>query len=109
MTADNNAVDARLVSIAAEAMEDAALELLGRDLGTIHRNTIAERTVAAVLAAIDTKEAAAKALEDVLALCATWHLDPPKGSIGILTAERAECAHRIEQVIARAAAVRQGQ
>jgi hypothetical protein len=39
-----------MIQAAAEAMEDAAVELIGRDLGTIHRNRIAERGLRAALA-----------------------------------------------------------
>lgn len=41
------------IAAAAEAMEDAALRLLGHDLGTIYRDRIATETVTAALDAID--------------------------------------------------------
>lgn len=42
-----------LVTAAAEAIEDAAIPLIGRDLGTVHRDTI----VAAGVAAADVPDA----------------------------------------------------
>ena len=40
------------VEAAAEAMEDEAMRLLGRDLGTIHRNEIAAAALSAALPAL---------------------------------------------------------
>src|SRR5580765_943659 len=42
-------IPADAVTAAAEAMEDAAMRWIGRDLGTIHRDTIAREALAAAL------------------------------------------------------------
>lgn len=52
----------KAVSIAAEAMEDEAMRLLGRDLGTLHRNDIARAALEAAVPYLtaDTETVAAK-------------------------------------------------